>query len=305
LIFGGTGLVKGDLYVTGFAWSPVYLLACERPVLFEAGFYCIGSHYEKQIREILHDRRPEMLFLTHVHYDHCGAAQHIKDAFPEVTIADSHRAAEIAGRPGAQTLMRELSRNMIQLVDMMEGVDKEFVLRDQMRRFDVGLALEDGQPVQVQENLSVQVMSAPGHTRDMLSYYIPERKILFATEAAGSLNKAGQIITEFLVDYDEYMHSLKRLAELDVEVLCQGHHLVFTEKSDVDRHFEQAINGAEEFKKKVEILLDAEQGSVDQFVSRIKSCECDPNPGPKQPERAYLINLRTRVAHLAEKLLKL
>jgi 2-aminobenzoylacetyl-CoA thioesterase len=52
-----------------------------------------------------------------------------------------------------------------------------------------GLIRGDGLTVHVQENLSVQVLSTPGHTRDMLRYYVPERRILFATKAAGCLNK--------------------------------------------------------------------------------------------------------------------
>jgi 2-aminobenzoylacetyl-CoA thioesterase len=303
LIFSGTGLVKDDLYVTGFAWSPVYLLACEHPLLFEAGFYCMGNHYERGIREVSGEKTPEMLFLTHVHYDHCGAAQHIKEAFPGIVIAASRRAAELAKRPNAQALMTELSKNVIGLIEGTDGIDNEMMLRDQLKRFDVDVTLEDGTTVNVQENLSVQVLSTPGHTRDMLSYYIPERKILFATEAAGCLNKAGQTMTEFLVDYDEYIGSLQRLAGLDVDVLCQGHHFVFTD-SDVRLHFERAIKAAQEFKDFAESLLETEQGSVDRVVSLIKAYEYDSNPGPKQPERAYLINLRTRVAHLAERLSK-
>jgi glyoxylase-like metal-dependent hydrolase (beta-lactamase superfamily II) len=300
LIFDKTGLVRDDVYVTGFAWSPVYLLACEHPLLFEAGFYCMGNYYERGIREVLREKTPEMLFLTHVHYDHCGAAQHMKEAFPGLTIAASSRAAELARRPNAQALMTELSRNVIGLIEGMDGIDREMILRDQLSRFDIDVALADGLTVPVQENLSVQVLSTPGHTRDMLSYYIPERKILFATEAAGCLNRVGQTMTEFLVDYDEYMRSLQRLADLDVDMLCQGHHFVFTD-SDVHRHFERSIKAAEEFKDNAESLLETEQGSVDRVVSLIKAREYDSNPGPKQPERAYLINLRTRVAHLAER----
>ena len=128
-----------------------------------------------------------------------------------------------------------------------------------MRRFEVGLTLEGEQALLVQDNLSVQAVSAPGHTRDMLSHlnYMLEKKILFATEAAGSLNKAGQIITEFLVDYDDPAHS-DDLLRWTWRCLCQGHRSVFTE-SDVKGHFEGAIKAAE--------------------------------------EQAHLINFRSRVAH--------
>jgi 2-aminobenzoylacetyl-CoA thioesterase len=301
LIFNKTGLVKDDLYVTGFPWSPVYLLTSEHPVIFEAGFCCMGRHYEKDIVKLLHEKKPEMLFITHVHYDHCGAATYLKNVFEGLKIGASRRASEIIQRPNAQALMVNLSENVIKLIENMDSVNNEMLVRDQFEPFYVDTILEDGQIIDFENGLSVHVIASPGHTRDMLSYYIPEKKFLIATEAAGCMSQTGSIITEFLVDYDDYITSLKRLANLEVDVLCQGHHFVFT-GSDVKEHFERSIISAEKFKETVEGLLKSEDNSIEQVVSMIKAQEYDPNPGPKQPEKAYLLNLRKRVGHLAEKI---
>ena len=88
----------------------------------------------------------------------------------------------------------------------------------------------------------------------MLSYYIPERKILIATESAGCLGRDGHIVSEFLVDYDAYIKTLKRFSSLDVEIFCQGHHFVFTGK-DVQAFFANSLRAAESFKKHVDELL--------------------------------------------------
>lgn len=303
MIFNKTGLVKDGLYVTGFAWSPVYLLDAERPVLFEAGYYCMGRIYEKTIREVLTNRTPDMLFLTHDHYDHCGATAYFKKAFPGLKIAASQRASEIIRRPNAQKLMGTLSQNVIKLITAMDGIDASMLIREPFEPFEVDMILKDGQIIKLKGDLSVQVFATPGHTRDMFSYYIPERKILIATEAAGIRDQMGHIITEFLVDYDAYITSLKRLAALDVEVFCQGHHFVFVGQ-DVKEFFAMSIKAAEYFRTDVENLLQHEEGSIEQVVQRIKAKEYDTNPGPKQPEKAYLLNLATRVTHLAERLQK-
>jgi 2-aminobenzoylacetyl-CoA thioesterase len=301
LIFNNTGLVKDDLYITGFPWSPVYLLNSEHPVIFEAGFCCMGRHYEKDIVKLLYEKKPEMLFITHVHYDHCGAATYLKNVFEGLKIGASRRAAEIIQRPNAQALMVNLSDNVIKLIENMDSVNNEMLVRDQFEPFYVDTILEDGQIIDFKNGLSVHVIASPGHTRDMLSYYIPEKKFLIATETAGCMSHTGSIITEFLVDYDDYITSLKRLANLEVDVLCQGHHFVFT-GSDVKEHFKRSIISAEKFKETVEGLLKSEDNSFDQVISMIKAQEYDPNPGPKQPEKAYLLNLRKRVGHLAEKI---
>ncbi len=301
MIFNKTGLVKNNLYVTGFPWSPVYLLSSENPVIFEAGFSCMGRYYENDIMKILSGRKPEILFITHVHYDHCGSASYLKKTFNGMKIGASRRAAEIIKRPNAQSLMIDLSENVIKIIKGMDGINNEMLVRDKFEFFDVDMILEDRQIINIHNGLSVYVLATPGHTRDMLSFYVPEKKLLIATEAAGCMSHAGCIVTEFLVDYDLYIKSLKQLSSLEVDVLCQGHHFVFT-GNDVKKHFEQSIISAEKFKETVEGLLQSEAGSIERVMSIIKAKEYDPNPGPKQPEKAYLLNLRKRVAHLAERI---
>jgi glyoxylase-like metal-dependent hydrolase (beta-lactamase superfamily II) len=304
LIFDKTGLVKKDLFVAGFPWSPVYVFAGEQPVIFESGFYCMGRIYERDIKTFLSGKNPETLFITHVHYDHCGAASYLKKVFNGMKIALSERASEIIKRPNAQKLMAELSGNVLNLIDKMGIVDKGLLIRDAFEIFEPDTIIYDGQTMHFEGGIDIDIIATPGHTRDMMSYYIPQKKILIATESTGCMGNTGRIITEFLVDYDEYMKSLKRLASLDVDVLCQGHHFVFTDE-DVKRHFDNSIRAAMEFKEHVEDLLREENGEVERVVSKIKSEEYDTNPLIKQPEQAYLLNLKMRVSHLAERLARI
>ncbi len=122
--FAGTGLVAKDLYVAGFPWSACYLLDGKRPVLFESGYTCAGRLYAEAIREVLGEREPEMLFLTHVHYDHCGATGYLKRAFPSLRVAASERSAGIMRRPNAQGLMTELSRQATDLISESYNGDR-------------------------------------------------------------------------------------------------------------------------------------------------------------------------------------
>ncbi len=48
--------------------------------------------------------------------------------------------------------------------------------------------------------------------------------------------------------------------------------------------------------------MRAEGLSVERVVQRIKEDQWDTNKAAKQIEAAYMINLRARVSHLAEKL---
>jgi len=297
-VFDKTGRVKDNFYVLGHTWMPVYLLDGEQPVLFEAGLACLGKIYEEAIRSVLGDRQPAFLFLTHVHYEHCGATSYLKKAFPALQVAASSQAAQIIKRTNAQKLMRTLNENAVSLIS---GVDSKKLLKEPFKPFDIDLLLTDGQVIELEGGGSVQVLATPGHTRDLLSYYIPEKRILIATEAVGCADITGHITTEFLVDYESYFAGLKRLAALDVEVLCQGHHFVYV-GATVKDFLARSIESAELFKSRVEELLRVEGGSVERVVARIKAEEHDGKPLPKQPEKAYLLNLTARVKHLAEKL---
>ena len=109
----------------------------------------------------------------------------------------------------------------------------------------------------------------------------------------------GRIIIAALADYDAYLASLERLSALPVEVLCQGHRLVWRGANEVRDYFARAIAAAKSFREHVARLLDEEQGSIERVVVRIKAEEYDTNPHVRQQEAAYLINLRARVGHLA------
>ena len=295
MIFDKTGEVVPGFYVIGASEVPSYLLDGDRPVLFDAGFSVFGPLYERAIKKILGTRSPKILFLTHVHFDHCGAAAYLKRAFPGLIIAASQRAAEIVRRPNARKLMADLNDSAAETVRKWKP---ELHLSEPFQPFEVDRVLEDGDRLELGPGLSVQVIATPGHTWDFLSYYIPERKILIASEAVGCADTTGYVVTEFLVDFEVYLKSLTRLAALDVDILCQGHRLVYT-GSDVADFFKRSIRTASEFKNQVVDLLTREGGDIRRVVEWIKADEYDSRPEPKQPEPAYRINLEARVKHLA------
>jgi len=299
LLSAQTGHIKDRFHWLGLPWSSVYLLDCEKPVLFEAGFACAAKLYEQGIRSVLGARRPEYLFLTHSHWDHCGSTAYLKKAFPGLKAAASKRTAEVLKRPHALALIEKLSEGVLPLVAAVPGIDPKLLLEHAFQPFSIEMVIAWGQTFELEKGLTIEVLATPGHTRDQLSYYIPEKRILIATEAVGVLDRAGNFLAEFLVDYDAYLASMKRLAALPIEVLCQGHHYVFIGREEVEKFLAQSLSKAEQFKDGVYELLRSESGSIERVVQRIKAEQWDTNKQVKQSEEAYLINLRAMVGNLA------
>lgn len=295
MIFAETGKLTDFFHVIGSEHFPTHLLLGPKPVLFEAGLSCLGPVYVKEVGKILKSGQPQVLFLTHAHFDHCGAAGFLKQSWPQLKIAASRPAADIIGRTNA---LKTISRLNAAATDWVEKTVPGLSAKVPFQPFSVEVILADGDRMELPGGLTVQVLETPGHTWDALSFYIPDKKLLVAGEAVGCTSPTGFLSTEFLVDFDLYIQSIERLARLKVDILCQSHHQVFTGE-DARMVFQRAIPAALEFKKKVEQLLHEENGEVEKVVARIKSEEYDPQPDPKQPEPAYLLNVHARVKSLA------
>jgi 2-aminobenzoylacetyl-CoA thioesterase len=145
MIFSETGEVRDGFFVIGSPHVPLYLLKSENPVLIEGGISLLGEVYRRDLVERLGDVQPEMILLTHVHFDHCGAVGYLKRAFPGMKVAASPEAAEILKRPNALKLIRALSENAREVV---AGIDEALLVKDGFEPFGVDRVLLDGDRIE-------------------------------------------------------------------------------------------------------------------------------------------------------------
>jgi len=286
-----TGKIADGFYVLGHPAVPIYLLDGPRPLLFDAGFTGLWHLYEEAIISVLGDRPPAFLFLTHSHWDHVGTAAYLKEIWPEMKIAGSFKTSRILNRSGALDQIKTLNENALEVLQSW-GVSN--IHQGEFKPFTIDLVLQDGQRLEIEKGCSVQVLAVPGHTWDATAYYMGERKILVAGEAAGCDG-----VCEFLVDPETYSDSLEILAGLDVEILCTSHNLVLTGR-DVKPHMMRSMLQVDEYVGRVKQYLKEEEADVDRVVARIKAYEWDRKPLPKQPLQAYLMNTRIRVKTILE-----
>ncbi len=111
-----TGKIADDFYVLGHSAVPIYLLDGPAPLLFDAGFTGLLNLYEKAIKNVLGNRTPAFLFLTHSHWDHVGTAAYLKEIWPEMKIAGSLESSKILDRSGALSQIKTLNQGALEVL---------------------------------------------------------------------------------------------------------------------------------------------------------------------------------------------
>ena len=69
----------------------------------------------------------------------------------------------------------------------------------------------------------VEVLHAPGHSPGHLAFYWPERRALFAGDAVATWPEFAAGWPAFTLNAKQHRASLRRMAELDAEIVAVGH----------------------------------------------------------------------------------
>jgi len=265
------------------------------PALFDAGITFMGPRYLADLREHLGDvQRLGWLFLTHSHFDHAGSAPYLKRHIPNLKVAAGASAAETFKKENAVRLIRSLSRDYED--KFREIIGSENVFFDTLT---VDRILQDGEEVDLGGGWIARVIATPGHTRDGLSYYIPRIKGLIIGEAAGVPDRNGVIHPEFLASYRDYATSLKKLTQLDVDIVMIGHHFVFTGE-DARDYLRISLDRTGVFRRRIEAYLNEAGGDREAVVRRVYQEDYEGTGAIQQDARAFLLNLAAKVKAVAE-----
>lgn len=286
--------------VGGNSVYPAYLLACsKRNVMVEAGLNFLGPAYLEGVTSFWGQASDlDLLAVTHGHYEHMGAAPFMKRKIPDLELRAHETIPGLLEKNKIVTTMNMLS-DQIKAYFGREG--EETPEEQKIGIVPFGEPLRDGDVLDLGD-CSLQVIATPGHTRDHLSFFIPEWGVLFPGEALGNpiMETEDEVKIEFLSSYTDYLQSMEILLALEPKVtVIAMSHLYYYDGEDVGRFMELALRDTIHYRELIEGYLDRENGDIERAVQTMVRIEYDEKKKVYQERNAYLMNVSAQVRAVA------
>ncbi|HHE42062.1 MAG TPA: MBL fold metallo-hydrolase [Dehalococcoidia bacterium] len=206
----------------------------------------------------------QYVVVTHSHFDHCGALPYLRSRFPRAKVVGSAAAAQALAKEKVLLYNARMNDEAAEQLGLSGSCLR---VQDHLGALAIDMVVGDGDPIDLGDGLVAQFFEVPGHSRCCLATYIPELKALFPTDTmphpVDAWNDLAYPSAQF--DFGQYVSSLKRLNEFDVDILGLDHHGVMMH-DQANGYLRNALERTLEFQK---FVLDryAETGDVEQ-VSR-------------------------------------
>lgn len=202
------------VYQLTISYVNVILIVDDELTLIDTGFAGSSHRIKSFIRRL--GRSVEeitLIILTHNHVDHAGGLAELKLITPAKVAA--HKA-DIISAEGELTYP-EFTRTLMQTRPISLLRPLQYI-----KPQEVDLWLEGNEMLKPLGGL--RVIHTPGHTPGSISLFSPQRKLLVVGDTINNRYKALRLPPKLVsTNLRQAIDSIKRLAQLDFEILCCGH----------------------------------------------------------------------------------
>jgi len=187
--------------------TAIYLIESGKTCLVDAGTHTEARKILRQLKT-LNAFPPDMIILTHSHWDHCQAipflCQRAKKEGKEIQILATEKAI-----PN----LRDQSYNEIFGTGPFNNIEEDIK------------PLKEGDIVDL-NSITLKVIETPGHMTDHISFLDEKNKNLFVGDALGDKVSDFIFIPPFYPPYwdkDAYLNSIDKLKRIDYETISLPH----------------------------------------------------------------------------------
>lgn len=267
--------ILDNVWMLGTNLYPLYLLKGRQGgTIVEGGTGPMGPVLREQLATLgIAADYVRQLIVTHAHPDHVMAVPMLRELFPGVTV--------LASATAAKTLQSEKAVAFFcKMDDMVTGaLIQSGVVREQDRRpplaanqIAVDRLVKEGDRIEVDEGVALEVLETPGHSDCSLSFYDRGRRLLIISDATGYyVPQYDTWWPNYFADYGAYVRSIERLAALDADVLCLSHNAAIRGADDVRVYFRRALEVTRAYHER--IVADARAGKPAEEIAAALGAE--------------------------------
>ena len=224
---GITEQIAPDVYRIKVSRSNIYLIAGKTLTLIDTGMP--GDGPQVLIAIAATGRNPaevSHILITHGHTDHIGSLAFLKKATGAKVIAGAPETDYIQGKKKPWQMAREGFSGKLFKIILFFAETLVFTREPAV----VDQACSGGEVIDC--NGGITVVATPGHSPSSISYYLPDKQILFTGDALSGDPQAKRPPRAGCADYQQALLSVKKLAALQFEICCFGHGEPVTKGAD-------------------------------------------------------------------------
>lgn len=217
-IIRGVYLIGGS-DITSSDDAAIYLIDYQKTlVLIDAGAGRSSSQIVRNIEMLgLNPADVSHLILTHCHIDHIGSAPFFQKQY------------------GTKIIIHELDAKAVESGDSLKTAANWYGTTFPPTKIDGKLS--DSHEILNFSGEELHCLHTPGHTPGSIAVYLDRagKRILFGQDIHGPFHKA------FGSDINAWKKSMRKLLDLDADILCEGHFGIFQPKDRVRAYIERYL----------------------------------------------------------------